>query len=79
VPEDQSLDPELLKDALAKGLADADIQNVKGKLLTPFLLDSIRRATGDRSLSANCALLIANAQLAGELAVALGKRSGTSQ
>jgi pseudouridylate synthase len=46
-------------------------QSSSGKPLTPFLLDSIRQATFGRGLRANCALLIANARLAAEVAEAL--------
>ena len=41
---------------------------VTGAALTPYLLDSIRRQTGDRSLDVNLALLEANAALAAEIA-----------
>ena len=48
-----------------------DARVIAGKAITPFLLDQIREATGGQSLRANRALLVANARLAAEVAVAL--------
>ena len=64
-----------LQDALDSALADARYQSIGGKALTPFLLDAIRRATAGRSLEANCALLVANARLAAEVAAELAPTS----
>ncbi len=75
VPEDRALDSDSLQDALDSALADARYQGIGGKALTPFLLDAIRRATAGRSLEANCALLVANAQLAAEVAAELALTS----
>jgi pseudouridine-5'-phosphate glycosidase len=41
--------------------------------VTPFLLAAVERATGGRSLTANLALLEANAGLAAAIAVALAE------
>jgi pseudouridylate synthase len=71
VPEAEALDCELMQTALEVALNQASIQRISGKPLTPFLLDSIRQATLGRGLRANCALLIANARLAAEIAAAL--------
>ncbi len=71
VPEAHALDADALRDALDAALADARRCGVGGKPLTPFLLDAIRHATAGSSLRANCALLAANARLAGEVAAEL--------
>jgi pseudouridine-5'-phosphate glycosidase len=71
VPEAEALDHDSLQHALEAALADARYQGISGKPLTPFLLDAIRRVTAGRSLRANCALLVANAHLAAEVAVEL--------
>jgi pseudouridine-5'-phosphate glycosidase len=70
VPADVALDPDELERALAKALRAASASGVRGKALTPFLLGAIREATGGRALAANRALIVANARLAGEVAVA---------
>jgi pseudouridine-5'-phosphate glycosidase len=41
------------------------------KAITPFLLGAIREATEGQSLRANQALLVSNARLAAQVAVAL--------
>jgi pseudouridine-5'-phosphate glycosidase len=53
---------------LAAGLAAAETQQVRGKDVTPFLLDFFHRETHGASLAANIALVLANARLAAEIA-----------
>lgn len=71
VPQDKQLDPALLDGVLDKAWAAADEQGIHGQATTPFLLDFIRVATGDRSLDANVALYFNNIQLAVEIATEL--------
>jgi pseudouridine-5'-phosphate glycosidase len=74
VPEDEAMDPGPLRRALEQAIEEARREGIAGKRLTPFLLEAIRRATDGRSLRANCALLVANARLAAEVAVDLMSR-----
>lgn len=55
---------------LTAGLAAADTQGVRGKDVTPFLLDFFHRETHGASLAANVALVLSNARLAAEVAAA---------
>jgi pseudouridine-5'-phosphate glycosidase len=71
VPEEQALDPEEFDTALEAALGDARQAGIAGKMITPFLLASMRRKAGDRVVAANRALLVANARLAGAVAAAL--------
>jgi pseudouridine-5'-phosphate glycosidase len=71
VPESEAMDPAPLRQALERALDEARSRGIAGKPLTPFLLGAIREATGGQSLRANCALLVANARLAAEVAVEL--------
>ena len=64
------LDPDLHERTLAAGLAAADAAGVRGKELTPFLLDFFHRETSGKSLAANVALVLANARLAAQVAAA---------
>ena len=50
-----------------KALAEADVH---GKDVTPFLLAHFHEQTEGRSLAANIALVLSNARVAGEIAVA---------
>jgi pseudouridine-5'-phosphate glycosidase len=60
-----------MEPVLEKAVQQARQLGITGKAVTPFLLDSVRRATGGESLRANQALLVANARLAAEVAIAL--------
>jgi pseudouridylate synthase len=71
VPVEEALDRDVMETALTAALEEARRLGIVGKAITPFLLDAIRRATGGQSLRANRALLVANARLAAEVAVAL--------
>jgi pseudouridine-5'-phosphate glycosidase len=73
VPAEHALEPAALQAALDQALEEAAVGRITGKPLTPFLLNSIRQATAGRGLRANCQLLVANARLAAEVAMALAR------
>ena len=57
--------------ALEAALAEAAGQGVSGPRVTPFILARLAQLTGGRTLAANRELIVANARLGGEVAVAL--------
>jgi pseudouridylate synthase len=67
------LDLELHDRVLASGLAQADLQGIVGKDVTPFLLDWFHNQTNNQSLEVNVILINANAKLAGQIALAATK------
>jgi pseudouridine-5'-phosphate glycosidase len=69
-PTDE-VDGALHERALRESLAEADRTGIRGRALTPFLLQQMRDRTAGATLVANRALLLSNARLAGELACAL--------
>ncbi|MDX2036965.1 MAG: pseudouridine-5'-phosphate glycosidase [Isosphaeraceae bacterium] len=71
VPSEVALDRDEMERVLQLALIDANRRWIRGKALTPFLLDAVRAGTGGRSLVANRALIVANAGLAGEIAARL--------
>lgn len=71
VPAAEAVDRELVETVLESALGDALRRNIAGKAITPFLLGAIREATEGQSLRANQALLVSNARLAAQVAVAL--------
>jgi pseudouridylate synthase len=71
VPAADALAPELVEGAINHAIAEAEQQGVAGKRLTPFLLGRVAELTGGASRRANTALLINNARVGGEIAVAL--------
>jgi pseudouridine-5'-phosphate glycosidase len=70
LPPDEQLDPALHDRVLRESLAAAAAAGVAGREVTPFLLDRFHRETGGASLDANVRLVLRNAALAGEIAVA---------
>ncbi|MGH3255612.1 MAG: pseudouridine-5'-phosphate glycosidase [Streptosporangiaceae bacterium] len=73
-PADQ-LDPQVFGDALADALAAAASSGVRGKAVTPFLLDRIQRATGGASVTVNLTIARGNVSLAGQIARAWAERA----
>ena len=71
VAADDELDRALHDETLAAGLAAADAAAVRGKDVTPFLLEFFHTATAGRSLEVNVALVRSNAELAAAIASAL--------
>jgi pseudouridylate synthase len=67
-PPDQSLDD--AEPLMAEALAEAARLEVAGQALTPFVLGRIHTRSGGRTLEANRDLVLGNAGLAGEIAVA---------
>lgn len=71
VPEAEQLNPTLHDRALRVGLEELERQEVRGKSVTPFLLDRFREETGGASLEVNKRIIRNNARLAARIAVAL--------
>jgi pseudouridine-5'-phosphate glycosidase len=68
-PPDRSLDD--VEPLIEEALAEAARQGVRGPAITPFVLARLHERSGGRTLRANRELIVGNAALAGELAVAL--------
>jgi len=73
-PADQ-LDPQVFGDALADALAAAASSGVRGKAVTPFLLDRIQQVTGGASVAVNLTIARGNVSLAGQIARAWSERA----
>ncbi|ACL65688.1 Indigoidine synthase A family protein [Anaeromyxobacter dehalogenans 2CP-1] len=71
VPPPEAVPREVVEAAIAAALEDARGRGIRGKAVTPFLLEAVSRATRGRARTANLALLERNASVAGEVAVAL--------
>jgi pseudouridine-5'-phosphate glycosidase len=67
-PPDESLDD--VEPLIEQALAAAGAEGIHGQAVTPFVLAYLHRESGGRTLSANRELVIGNARLAGEVAVA---------
>jgi len=71
IPVESEMKAEVYGPALERALADAESRGIRGRAVTPFLLDRMRELTLGSSVEVNRALLLNNARVAGELAVAL--------
>jgi len=70
IPAQAALDPHLVEDVVAEALERAAAAGVRGKALTPFLLQELEKKTGGATVAANQALAVSNARVAAEIAVA---------
>ena len=73
VAEEVALSSDEFERAMKRAEADAIAQLICGPALTPFLLRKLAEITEGKSLRANCELIVANARLAGEVAVELAR------
>ena len=71
LPADEQLDPDLHDRVIAGALAAAEDAGVRGKAVTPFVLDHLHRASEGATLAVNVRLVLRNAELAGRIAAAL--------
>jgi pseudouridine-5'-phosphate glycosidase len=76
LPPSAQLDPGLHDRVLAESLEAARAAGVRGKAVTPFLLDYMRRATGGKSVAVNLDVVRGNIALAGEIAIAWAGLAG---
>ena len=70
-PIEDPLDAELHETVLRSALEAAEHEGVRGKDITPFLLERFHRETGGASLEANVRLVLRNAALAAQIARAV--------
>ena len=69
-PPSSALPRAELESLVTQALQSAEASGVQGKGVTPFLLQEMAQRSGGRTLQANIALLIANADLAARIAIA---------
>ena len=74
-PERVALRRDVVENAVRVALREAEEHGLGGPRLTPFVLAAVERETRGRSLTANLALLEANAALAGAIAAAIAGRA----
>lgn len=72
IPIEAEIPSDELAPLIARATQEAEEQGIHAKEVTPFLLSRLFDLTQGRSLEANIALVLNNAQLAGRIACALG-------
>lgn len=68
IPEEYSMDPEVINKAIDEAVKEMDAQGIKGKDCTPYLLAKIAEITGGSSLDSNIQLVYNNAAVGAEIA-----------
>ncbi len=71
IPKQYAMDPDVINATIEKAVSDANELGIKGKELTPYLLDRIQKMTGGQSLESNIRLVYNNAALAAQIACCL--------
>jgi pseudouridine-5'-phosphate glycosidase len=75
LPAARQLNPGVLDGALDEALAIAKEQGIRGKAVSPFLLDRIKDVTGGASVEVNLQIVRGNIELAGQISRALTERA----
>lgn len=75
LPPGRQLDPEVLSGALETALAAAADAGLRGKAVSPFLLDRIQQVTGGASVEVNLDIARGNVGLAGQIARSVAERA----
>jgi pseudouridine-5'-phosphate glycosidase len=78
LPPALQLDPGVLDDALEDALAVAAEQGVRGKAVSPFLLDRIQQVTGGVSVGVNLQIARGNIELAAQISRSWAQRAAGS-
>ncbi|HHX30932.1 MAG TPA: pseudouridine-5'-phosphate glycosidase [Clostridiaceae bacterium] len=74
IPQESAMDHAVITAAIEEALKEAAEEGISGKEVTPFLLDKVATRTGGDSLKSNIALVLNNARLAADIAVAYAGR-----
>lgn len=71
IPEEYAMDNEYISKVIDDACIEANENGIKGKNITPFLLDKIQKITGGKSLDANIQLVYNNVKLGAKIAIEL--------
>ena len=73
IPEEFAMDKAVIDAAISQALAEAQAEGIKGKKVTPFMLEKVMELTGGESLESNIKLVLNNAKVASWIAAGLSK------
>lgn len=68
IPDEYAMDPDYINANIDAAVKEANEKGIKGKEITPFLLDKIQKLTGGKSLEANIKLVYNNVAVAAQIA-----------
>ena len=73
IPDEYSINASFIETAIQEALIEAKKLDIKGKKVTPFLLEKINQLTKGSSLASNIALIKNNAKISAKIALELKK------
>lgn len=73
IPGSFSFNEKIIEEVIVKGIEDAQAENIKGKDVTPFILNRISQITDGKSLQSNIALIKNNAFIGAQISSELEK------
>ncbi|QQY78814.1 pseudouridine-5'-phosphate glycosidase [Keratinibaculum paraultunense] len=73
IPKEYEMNPVIINQAIEDALKEAEIKGIKGKEVTPFLLEKVKEITEGESLKSNVELVYNNARVGANLAIELEK------
>jgi pseudouridine-5'-phosphate glycosidase len=71
-----ALPRQMVESLIEAALSSAGVAGIQGKAVTPYLLDHLAKASGGQTLATNIALLVNNARVAAQIAVACTALAG---
>jgi len=71
IPKEAELDPSSIEQFITRAVAEAKQSGISGKELTPYLLKRVEEQSDGASLNANIQLMLNNARLGAQIAVAI--------
>ncbi|XP_071753678.2 uncharacterized protein LOC139910311 [Centroberyx gerrardi] len=74
VPEQHAAAGQQIEEAIQTAVAEASAKGIKGRDVTPFILQKVNELTEGKSLQANIALIHNNAKVGSQIACALSKQ-----
>ena len=73
IPEEHSIDHESIETVIEQALSECEANGVRGKEVTPYVLERVNQLTSGKSLQANIALIENNASIGSKISVELSK------
>ncbi|HQL35135.1 MAG TPA: pseudouridine-5'-phosphate glycosidase [Bacillota bacterium] len=74
IPAEYEMDPAAINRVIDSAIMEAEEKGIKGKKITPFLLDKVKELTAGASLDSNIQLVYNNARLGAQIAVELSRK-----
>ncbi len=73
VPNPEPLNEDFINNVIASAVLEAELQNITGPKITPYILSRIEQMSKGKSLESNIALVLNNAKIASEIATEVSR------